>query len=121
MQNQAAEIKAGEMLADNPDIHPGGNQAKLHDVTLPALGITRIQSHRWQLEAEIPEENFEQFIAETKAATEELTSRAALSIALKFRRQSEIKNVPPLPAGKYQVIYADPLGFQLCLSLGVLV
>jgi len=39
------------MLATNPDIKRGGDQAKLHDVTLSDLGITPIQSHRWQLEA----------------------------------------------------------------------
>jgi N6-adenosine-specific RNA methylase IME4 len=63
---------------------------------------------RWQLEAEIPEETFEQFIAETKAKSEELTSKSILSLAIRIKRQEKIKNIPPFPEGKYQVIYADP-------------
>ncbi|GAI89017.1 unnamed protein product, partial [marine sediment metagenome] len=114
MQNECAEIKlraerrAGEMLVENPDIHPGGNQAKSHDVILSDLGISRIQSHRWQLERSVPEEVFEKLVAETKAEAEELTSRGVLAIALKLRRQTQIQNIPDLPLGKYQVIYADP-------------
>ncbi len=39
-----------------------GAATQLHDVTalppkLEELGITRVQFHRWQLEAEIPEES----------------------------------------------------------------
>lgn len=119
MQNYAAEIKlraerrAGEMLAEM-EKNPGGNPNLLHHVTgsIPPsykeLGIERIQAMRWQLEAEIPEEVFERFAAETKAKREELTSRGVLAIALKLRRQTQIQNVPNLPLGKYQVIYADP-------------
>ncbi len=74
MQNECAEIKlraerrAGELLGENPDIHPGGDRRPLsHDVIkLSELGISLMQSHRWQMEASIPEKTFEQFIAETK-------------------------------------------------------
>lgn len=80
LPNQAAEIKlraerrAGEMLKDK-DKAPGGQPYQstgniMKPVeTLADLGISKVQSHRWQLEAEIPEEKFEQFIAETKAAS----------------------------------------------------
>lgn len=114
MQNDCAEIKlraerrAGEMLEEQVS---AGNPQFLHNeriVPLKEIGISEIQSHRWQLEAEIPEETFEQFITETKAGAEELTSRGVLAIALKLRRQTQIQNVPDLPLGKYQVIYADP-------------
>ncbi len=50
-----AERRLGEMLGENPEIHAGGNQTKLHDVTLEELGITKMQSHRWQSESSIPE------------------------------------------------------------------
>ena len=119
MQNECAEIKlmaerrAGEMLAEmekNPGTVLGGNivQPPSNLPKLEDFGITKIESHRWQLEAGIPEDTFEQFIAETKARTEELTSRGALALALRIKRQNGVENVPPFPAGKYQVIYADP-------------
>lgn len=115
MQNQAAEIKlraerkAGQMLKDM-DIKPGNPQLS-HDVIiapkLNELDITPMQSHRWQLEAEIPEDKFEQFIKETKESAEELTSKAALRIASKMRHTEELNN-PNLPNDVFNVIYADP-------------
>ena len=60
MQNECAEIKlraerrAGEMLADPTiGVRPGNPQLS-HDVIIPPLklnelGITLMQSHRWQL------------------------------------------------------------------------
>ncbi len=118
MQNECAEIKlraerrAGEMLAEM-EKNPGarGVGVSFHDEstpTLSALGINLSQSHRWQLERSVPDEVFEKFVAETKAEAEELTSRGVLAIALRIKRQNDIKNVPPFPAGKYQVLYADP-------------
>lgn len=61
--------------------------------TYADLGIEKTQAMRWQLEAEIPESKFEQFIAETKAAGEELTSIAAIAIAKKIKRESDPKPV----------------------------
>ena len=52
----SAERRAGEMLKESK-IKPGNPQLS-HDVIivprLDELGITPMQSHRWQLEAEIP-------------------------------------------------------------------
>lgn len=71
MQNQAAEIKLraerrlGQMLKIEIN-HEGGRPEKpLQDVMvskplLSDFGITPIQSHRWQLESQIPEDKFEQ-------------------------------------------------------------
>lgn len=121
MQNQAAEIKiraerrVGEMLKE-PGREKPGEYKKLHDETfspkpsLEDLGITKIQSHRWQLEAEIPETQFEEYIAETKAKAEELTSRAALSIALRMRHEDKkrIFNNTTSLDGLFDVIVVDP-------------
>jgi N6-adenosine-specific RNA methylase IME4 len=114
MQNQAAEIKiraerrAGEMLAEMEEIHPGGDQAKLHDVTLPDLGITRIQSHRWQLEASLPEEILEQHIAEVKAQGKELTSIDVQRLSARLKRKDYIDELLKMPTDKYRTIVVDP-------------
>lgn len=93
MQNDAAEVKlraerrAGEML-EGIDLNKGGRPAKnqSHDTTglaptLTSLGISRDQSACWQLEAEVPVERFEQYIAKTKAEEKELTSAGLLRLA----------------------------------------
>jgi hypothetical protein len=68
-QNYAAEIKlraerkCGELLR-HMDLH-GSNQhkRKLHDETsLDDLGISKTQSHRWQTEAAVEEDDFEDFV-----------------------------------------------------------
>jgi N6-adenosine-specific RNA methylase IME4 len=127
MQNQAAEIKlraerrAGEILRET-ELPAGArglginqySEVELHDVTPPPkledLGISKIQSHRWQLEADIPEEKFEQFIAETKAKADELTSRAALGLAMKIRHEERKINSgnTEIPNGLFDVIVIDP-------------
>lgn len=120
MQNQAAEIKlraerrAGQMLGKQ-ERNKGsqGIGVPFHDDTAPTyeeLGLTRLQSHRWQLEAEIPEEKFEQFIAETKAQADELTSRAALGLAMKIKNEAKKQETssPEIPVGLYGVIAIDP-------------
>ncbi len=70
-----AERKAGALLA-GMGLH-GSNQhgSKLHDATsLDSLGITKIQSHRWQKLAAIPEEWFSEFVREATEDGAELTT-----------------------------------------------
>ena len=62
--------RAGELLAEM-DKQDGGDamRARSHVVTevpptLAALGVTKMQSSRWQVEAEVPEETFEAYVAE---------------------------------------------------------
>ena len=82
MQNQCAAIKlraerkAGEMLADNPEIQRGGS--KFRDGTLEKLGVEKKQSHRWQKVADIPEKEFEDYIEDTIASDGELTTAGLL-------------------------------------------
>ena len=122
MQNQAAEIKlraerrAGEMLKEQI-LHGGGRPTEKpsHDVivssvpTLAELGITPMQSQRWQLEATILEANFEKFIAETKASGDELTSRALRIEAIKAKSNDKATIADlELPTGRYRTIVIDP-------------
>lgn len=94
MQNHCAEIKlraerrAGEMLRDMDRQERGRPEKTLHDETftppkLDDLGISRVQSHRWQLEASVPEETFERHLAEVRAHDGEITSAGLLEIAKK--------------------------------------
>lgn len=105
MQNDAAEIKlraerrAGEMLKEGAekgsrDQGKGGNRkSQSHDVTvkpatLDEIGISKMQSSRWQAIASIPESEFEQAIQETKEAGGELTEAEMLRVAKGERRES---------------------------------
>jgi N6-adenosine-specific RNA methylase IME4 len=139
MQNDAAEIKlraerrAGEMLkegAKNGDRAGRGRPKKpssekgFSAPTLEEIGISEKQSFHWQSIAEIPEEEFEQVIEETKQAGEELTQRDILKVAKeikqeknKIRRTERIENIAEVSRnntvldgsiGKFPVIYCDP-------------
>lgn len=98
MQNTCAEIRlraerrAGELLkdmrengkrADSGEYH--GNQyqnGSSHDVTtLSSLGVTKMQSSRFQAVASIPESIFEAGIIDIKVRREELTTKYLLAIA----------------------------------------
>ncbi len=48
--------------------------------SLEDIGVTKAQSSRWQAEASLPEEDFEKYIEETKAAGEELTQASVLGL-----------------------------------------
>lgn len=111
IQNQCAEIKiraerrAGGILAGmeknkGAEGNPGGQGAPIvqsHDVTtqpkLEDLGISKMQSSRWQTEAKVPEEIFQKHVAEVATAKQELTSatvqKMGSKIAGKAKQQSE--------------------------------
>ena len=80
MQNSAAEIKlraerkAGGMLC-KMEKHPGGKPSNKSGYTmLPDLGITKIESHRWQSVAHLPGKAFEAYIQENKEGSNEITT-----------------------------------------------
>lgn len=131
IKNEVTELllrwqrRAGEMLregGEKGDRHSGrGNNQKLesHDVTpkpptLSEIGISKMESSRWQAVASVPEEDFEKTIRETKEAREELTQAAILRVAKEQkqeeRREERIaKVVDPLnTVGRFPLIYADP-------------
>jgi hypothetical protein len=85
IQNAAAEIKlraegkAGAMLTAM-ELHGGDRIPKSHDVILLSdLGIHRMQSHRWQLIAGMPEEAYESEVQEALDGRRELTTATVLS------------------------------------------
>lgn len=99
MQNQAAEIKlraerkAGALLAEMDKSkgillngrNEDGSVRRLHDETADArtladIGITKIQSYRFQRVARIPEPLFEQYIQETVRFGGELTTKGLLEL-----------------------------------------
>ena len=86
-QNRLAEIKiraerrAGELLREMVQ-HQGGDAKTLsHDGRALPEGITWNQSHRWQVEASVPEERFSQYVQETVGQGDELTSVGLRRIA----------------------------------------
>lgn len=126
MQNNAAEVKlraerrAGEMLVEM-DKAPAGRPPKnpLHRArdlppTYDELGIEYTQAHRWQLEANVPQDEFERHVAETKAAGEELTSAGVIRLAKRIIQQTEREEtqgnvLTPIKADrKYHAIVIDP-------------
>ena len=92
-----AERKAGELLAGM--VKQGGDRkSKLHDETLklPDLGITKIQSHRWQKLSKMPEDAFTSFVAETNEGGNELTTASVLR---RWSADSKPSNGPDLSQG----------------------
>ena len=75
-----AERQLGLML---PAVTGGsGRKEKSHDVTFLAdLGIEKMQSSRFQKIAQVPEEQFEEWICDCRAAGDELTQAAVLRLA----------------------------------------
>ncbi|MFC1924061.1 hypothetical protein ACFLXA_01670 [Chloroflexota bacterium] len=118
IQNQCAEIKlraerrAGEILA-SMEKHPPGPKSGdgFQDGTelppkLSDLGIDKHDSHRWQLQASVPVDKFEQYAQAVKEKGGELASAGLQRFAIK-EKHGDIKT-PPLPEGVFDVIYADP-------------
>lgn len=123
-QNMMAEIKiraerrAGELLADREKAKgsqgriqehlTGGNTMLPPDdpPTLSDFGISKMQSSRWQQEATVPGEQFERYVAETKAKDQELTSAGLRRLAKKLDRDT--REPAPLPTEQYRVLYVDP-------------
>jgi len=96
VQNKCAEIKlraerrAGVILAEmEKNKGARGKGVRFHDESAPTLaelGISQVQSHRWQKMAGIPQRDFEAFIAGTKDRGKELTSVSVLRLASDLKK-----------------------------------
>ncbi len=113
-----AERKAGELLAQL-ERAPEGRPQKLNQdgivseykEVLTENDIAPTTAHRWQTVATVPEEVFEQHLAEVKADGDELSTAGLLRVAQELRRKQmcqDKKDAPELPNDKYRVLYADP-------------
>lgn len=108
-QNYAAEIKIraerklGELLAETVIAH---RPPKVSDhTTLTELGISRDESSRWQQMASIPEPVFEQYIAETKATSEPLTTAGVVRVADLAARGFDPSTLPPMRMSRAEHAY----------------
>lgn len=105
IMNLQAQRKLGGMLKDQ--IKPGNPQL-LHGATigLSDLGIERTASHRWQSLAEIPEDEFNEYLVNL-LPEEEITTAGFI----RFHYKALIKPLldeQPLPPGQFSVIACDP-------------
>ena len=94
IQNRCAELKlraerkAGILLSESTV--KGGERHKSHDGTyerrsvLEDLGISKMQSSRWQKVATLPDDLFEQHLAKIKTSDRELTSASVIRLATLF-------------------------------------
>lgn len=105
-----AERKAGDWLMEN--VKPGNPQL-LQDATIDTRlpdGVDKYESHRWQLEASVPDPVFNQWIDESLANGKEISAAGLQQVGRELRRIEQIEQARTTepPAGKYQIIYADP-------------
>lgn len=117
-----AEDRAGYLLKEmaargERDIGKGGDRkSRSHDVTvipprLSDLGITKMQSHRWQQFSELPTAEKERVIKEGR---EEVIKSIERSVMAKVRRREKHKDIAEnakltvAPLGPFPLIYADP-------------
>jgi len=127
--NRCAEIKlgaerrAGEILLEM-EKNKGARGKGVHyrdesAPTLADLGISQVQSHRWQKIASIPTREFESFIRERKRDGKELTSISVLRLANEITRRPSGKPAdddidpwrPHIPTGgeePFSTVVVDP-------------
>lgn len=93
-QNKAAEIRlraerrAGELLKAMEGMgRRGGDRKSSNTVLLDDIGISKIQSSRWQLAATVPEKSFVSLVDACAATGRELTSSSLLKIARDLVRE----------------------------------
>lgn len=100
-----AERKAGEFLKEMPK-HNGGRPLKTGSImepvipTLDEIGVDKKESHRWQRIADIPKEQFEEYINNATKRTQSTLLRLAESL-LKEDEEIEIPKLGRKPLELY--------------------
>ena len=113
MQNECAELKlraerkAGEMLRAMP-LRPGRPDGNGNSV-LPKE-ISKIQSHRWQQVAAVPEPEFERHLAEAKESETELTTASVFALQNKAKRDRTRQAEAAARTIKIDTVQADATG-----------
>jgi N6-adenosine-specific RNA methylase IME4 len=105
-----AERKLGQLI---PDRFPNHRPAKvLQTGTLKEAGISRTQSHRWQKVSNIPEPEFEQYVAVSRESGKSPNASGAI---LTRSRQTVLEKLqatetrcPSTCSGSYDVVVVDP-------------
>ncbi len=104
-----AERRAGQLLSAMVKQKPGTYQQQRSEaptVAIPAsykqIGINKQEASRWQKIALIPDKTFEKWLV----TSEEISSAGALRLEATLRYAE--RKAPPLPKGKFGIIYADP-------------
>jgi hypothetical protein len=103
LQNYAAEVKlraerkAGQLLS-KLKLWGGDRRSRLHGDTLKLeeVGLSRLQSSRWQLEGSVPEQVFEAYVVKARDEHKELTARGLIRLAKGYRER------PPKPQRKWR-------------------
>lgn len=105
-----AERKAGGWLAENID-HEGGRPKQGHDgIVLEDIDISPKESSRWQLEASLPEDRFNEWVDECLAHAWELSAGALRKIAENHMgKHSEADQLPAVTFGMWRSLYSRRL------------
>lgn len=97
-QNKAAEVKlraerkAGELLARLP-LRGGDRKSnnRMDCLKLEDLGISQNQSTRWQLQARLPEREFEEYLRSTRDSGREISTTGMLRLARQNSTNGDVK------------------------------
>jgi N6-adenosine-specific RNA methylase IME4 len=118
LQNDAAHFKIqaerrlGALIDETVQQGRPTEEKRFHRETFLPDGVSRIQSHRWQTMASVPEDVVEAYISKIKQAEEELTSLSIYRLAKhqeNRERQEVLRNAPIFsPTGKYRCLVIDP-------------
>jgi|688.fasta_scaffold63582_9 hypothetical protein len=107
-----AERQLGRML---PAVTggKGGDRKSSNTMLLDRLGIERMQSSRFQRIAQVPDEQFEEWICDCRAVGDELTQAAALRLAAECTADPIVR-----PAKEAHELIADALDAAVCKFIG---
>lgn len=114
-----AERRVGELIAaqkESGDLRHGGDRKSkdatgpLKPITLDEAGIDKHLADRARKLAAVPEAEFEGMVGEWKERVQQETERVTTNLIRAGEREQkrEERKAPPLPAGRYRLIYADP-------------